>query len=139
MKKIKEEKEIINWRIFFQSLLVVLFLTSFIFLALAFVDYTNNKQEKANQKKLDIMQSETRSHYIEYSMRLVNETGIPSQYSCEDIQIRIQTGIYPKKESIFHCKSSPEDTFHWCRTSINPNTKEAFVEYYLLNCLEMRQ
>ena len=74
-------------------------------------------------------------YYMESTMKIVNQTGLPEQYSCKEIKLRIETGVYPERKTIYDCKRNSEEEYTWCQTNYFHDNKESFVEYYILNCL----
>ena len=123
------EKEIIwswVWGILFMVILITL-----VFLY-AFLPMIEQKENKELREQMDFRWKDRQSSI----QKLVDETGIPQEYSCEEIKIMYISDYYPPHTSTYHCKDSPESEYIWCRTVTNSNTKEVFVKYYILNCLE---
>lgn len=75
--------------------------------------------------------------YRQETMRVVT-TGIPINYTCEQIRFMIMSEVYPPYEVKRYCKNYPEGEEMICSSWYDPNTKETFVKYYLTECLEQK-
>jgi len=79
--------------------------------------------------------------YYRNSERVISDTGVPEEYTCEQINIMIKTGVYPEHKIMYECRENPEAEYEWCKTHTvaGSQTKQKFVEYYLTECLEQKQ
>lgn len=143
MKIIKDKKGIVGNCCESPSILytIIILVFGIVVGGIIIFDYQSIKPQEEGFVITDVekAQAEARYYYKQENMRVVNETGLPKQESCEAIKIRIKTEVFPKHIITYHCKSSPEEEERFCQSYTNPNTKESFVKYYLLNCLEERE
>ena len=94
-----------------------------------------------DDKKLedDFEEARRQQEYRQSTERLYNESGVPSQYTCEQMRVMYISDVYPKHVLNYECKDSPESNYSWCKTHYFGDTRETFVKYYLLNCLEQKE
>lgn len=110
----------------------------FVILIIAFIILISVPEER-NTNEPDWNELERLYEYKQSTKRLIDETGIPEDNTCEQINIMIKTEIYPIHEQVYECKSSEESNYSWCETHSYSNTKEMFVKYYLTECLEQKK
>lgn len=100
--------------------------------------YFLNTSDWKDEEKVDWDKIRSDWDYQQSTKKLVNETGIPEQYTCEQINIMIKTEVYPEYRANYDCKTVSRDTYEWCSSWMNSNTKDSFVTYYLTECLEQK-
>lgn len=83
----------------------------------------------------EINQIRNQREYMESTKVLVNETGIPEEYTCEQINVMITSDVYPRLERTYNCKMNEEAPMQDCGGYIDPNTKDSFVRYYITKCM----
>ena len=106
-------------------------------LFISIVVLTHNPKEEDLFEDFDWEEARAISEYKESTMKLVKKTGVPEEYSCEDLKFMISTGTIPPKILVYHCKSSPDIEMRLCERHTNPNNQQEFKDYFILNCLEV--
>lgn len=68
--------------------------------------------------------------------RIANHTGLPTQYTCDEIKTMIFVDFYPRTEKVYECQNHPDAEWKFSG-SISYTDPDKFKKYYILNCLEM--
>ncbi len=116
----------------FLFIILILFAVYSVYLTLSY------EKTEDSFEDFDWDEARVRYDYKESTMRLVNQTGVPEHYSCKDLRFMIETSTIPEEVSFYNCKAYEKDEEHWCKTSYNPNNKQKFKDYFILNCLRLK-